>query len=136
MMKIGLQFFLPLLLWLSTAAWAGEVVVIGHPLLGKMNVDMIHKIFMGKMLTAEGVFLTPVNLKSSALRARFLQTFLKQSDDQYAAYWMVRRHIGKGLPPRELDSSAEVVHFVQNTPGAIGYIDEIDLKQGFNVIVR
>lgn len=115
---------------------AGEVVVIGHPNLNKMDATIIQKIFMGKVIEVGGLYITAINLKPSPLREHFLQAFLKQDDDKYTAYWMVRRYIGKGLPPRELASPAEVVTFIQATPGAIGYIDERDLKPGLNVIAR
>ncbi|MBC7857303.1 MAG: hypothetical protein H7Z39_00720, partial [Burkholderiaceae bacterium] len=43
---------------------------------------------------------------------------------------------GKGAPPRELASGAEVIGAVQATPGTIGYIDEGDLKPGLNVLIK
>lgn len=49
---------------------------------------------------------------------------------------LVRRYIGKGKPPRELASSTDIIAFVQATPGAIGYVEEADLKSGANVLLR
>lgn len=125
-----------ILLFITHTACAGDIVVIGHAGLGKMDSATIQKIFMGKTIEVGSIYVTAVNLKPSALRQRFLQTFLKQDDDKYTAYWMVRRYVGKGLPPRELTTAAEVIAFVQSTAGAIGYIDENDLKSGLNVIAR
>lgn len=123
-------------LFFSHTACAGDIVVIGHAGLSKMDSTTIQKIFMGKTIEVGGVYITATNLKPGPLRQRFLQTFLKQDDDKYTAYWMVRRYVGKGLPPRELATPAEVIAFVQLTTGAIGYIDESDLKTGLNIIAR
>lgn len=45
-------------------------------------------------------------------------------------------YTGKGAPPKARSSPGEVLNFVQNTPGAIGYIDEADLKPGLNVLLK
>ena len=44
--------------------------------------------------------------------------------------------MGKGVPPRELANSAEVLNFVSSTPGAVGYVEENDLKSGVSVLLR
>lgn len=116
---------------------AAGVVVVGHPVLGKVDGATVQKIFLGKMIELGGVGVTAVNTQpGSALRERFLRAYLEQDEEKYTAYWTVRRYIGKGAPPRELAGAAEVIQFVQNTPGAIGYIDETELKPGVNVLLR
>ncbi|MDD2775577.1 MAG: hypothetical protein PHU06_06450 [Gallionella sp.] len=135
MLKIQFKLVVLLLLMMSDV-FAGDVVVIGHSSLSKMDAKTIQKIFLGRLIEVGGLYVTAINLKPCALREHFLQDFLQQDDDKYTAYWMVRRYIGKGLPPRELANPAEVVAFVQTTPGAIGYIEEKDLKPGLNVIAR
>lgn len=117
-------------------AHAGNVVVIGHAGLSNMDERTVQRIFTGKMIEIDGLHVTAVNHKTGGLRDRFLQRYLGQNNDEYTAYWMVRRFIGKGVPPRELSNTIEVIRFVQTTPGAIGYIDESELKTGINVISR
>lgn len=118
-------------------AQAGEIVVIGNSNVPKMDVATIQKIYTGKSISVAGISVTPVGVKpGAATRNRFLQDFLNQDEEKYTAYWTVRRYIGKGAPPAELVSAAEVIGYVQSTPGAIGYIDEAELKQGVNVIAR
>ena len=136
MMKIKLKLIFALLAFSLCEAHAQNVIVIGHAGLSKLNSTTVQRIFTGKAIEVDGVLVTAINLKSGALRNRFLQRFLNQDDDKYTAYWTVRRFIGKGIPPKELSSTAEVIDFVQNTPGAIGYIDEDELKPGLNVVSR
>jgi ABC-type phosphate transport system substrate-binding protein len=72
----------------------------------------------------------------SRLRERFMASVMDQDDDRYVAYWTVRKHVGKGTPPRELKSAAEVIDFVQATPGGLGYVSFGDLRPGLNVVLR
>ena len=84
-----------------------------------------------------GQAVTVVNAPvGTPLRTRFLALVLQQDDEQYRAYWTVRRHVGKGAPPREPASSAEVIAYVMANPGAVGYIDASELRNGMNVVLR
>lgn len=116
---------------------AGGVVVIGHPGLNAVDGITLEKIYTGKVIEVNGMSVVAVNASSgSAVRSRFLRTYLHEDEDRYTAYWVVRRYIGKGASPRELSSSAEVINFVNSTPGAIGYINEADLQPGLNVLLK
>ena len=116
---------------------AGGVVVIGNANLTRLDGATLERIYTGKVIEVEGKPVTAVNANSgSTLRNRFLQVYLNQDEDKYTAYWTVRRYIGKGASPREMSSSADVINFVQSTPGAIGYIDEADVPPGVNVLLK
>jgi hypothetical protein len=124
------------LLLLCIPAAAG-VVLIGHAGVPRLDESMVQKIYSGKVVEVGGVSVAAVHLRSgSPQRNLFLQTYLNQDEEKYTAYWTVRRYIGKGVPPRELASAADVISFVQGTPGALGYIDENDVKPGLNILLR
>lgn len=113
------------------------VVVIGHPDLASLDAVTLEKVYTGKVVEVNGVAVTAVNAQTgSATRSRFLQAYLKQDEDKYTAYWIVRRYIGKGAPPREISGSAAVIDFVKATPGAIAYIDEADVQAGVKVLLK
>ncbi len=120
----------------ASAAEPG-VLVIGHAALPRLDSNTVAKLYTGRAIEVGGTTVTVVNAAAgSALRQRFLASVLQQDEDKYGAYWTVRRHVGKGVPPRELASSAELIQFVQNTPGAVGYIDAAELRPGLNVLAR
>lgn len=126
-----------LMLALLAGQVAAGVVVIGNPALPRLDQSTLQKIFLGKVIELGGTGVTAANARSgSAVRERFLAQYLEQDEEKYTAYWTVRRYIGKGAPPRELASSAEMINFVQSTPGAIGYLDEADLKPGLTVLLK
>jgi ABC-type phosphate transport system substrate-binding protein len=113
------------------------VAVIGHPNVPKLDEQTVQKLYTGKLIEIGGMSATAVNAQiSSTARASFLKTYLNQDEEKYSAYWTVRRYIGKGNPPRELASSSEIINFVKSTPGAIGYVDETEVKPGLNVLIR
>ncbi|MES2264426.1 MAG: hypothetical protein V4724_38495 [Pseudomonadota bacterium] len=128
--------WLPALLLAAAPACAG-VVVIGHAGVPRLDDGTVQKIYSGKVVEVAGLGVTAVNQRSgSAARGQFLQMYLNQDEEKYTAYWTVRRYIGKGTPPRELATGADVINFVQGTPGAIGYVDDGELKPGVNVLLR
>ncbi len=113
------------------------LAVIANASLKNVDADTVRRIYTGRTIELDGQVLRPVNLSpGQALRSRFLRALLQQGDEDYTAYWTVRRYIGKGTPPRDLASPAEVIDYVARTPGAIGYIDAADLKPGVSVLLR
>lgn len=121
---------------LMASAWAG-VVVVGHVNVRKLDLPTVQRIYTGKVIEVGGVAVAPVNLHmGQGLRQRFLSDYLQQNEDAYLAYWTVRRYVGKGVPPRELGTVAEVIQYVQTTPGAIAYLDEADVPAAMNVLLR
>jgi ABC-type phosphate transport system substrate-binding protein len=124
------------MLTLPARADDGVVVIAYAPLHG-LDAEQIKRIYTGRVVELDGQTLHPVHLAGGqALRQRFHASVLLQSEDDYFAYWTVRRYIGKGAPPPELASGAEVLAFVQRTPGAIGYVDASELKPGVVVVYR
>lgn len=123
--------------WGASQAADNTVLVIGHAALPRIDVANVQRLYTGRSVEVAGISVTAVNAApGSALRQRFLALVLQQDEDQYRAYWTVRRHVGKGVPPRELASTAELISFVQATPGAVAYIDAADLRPGLNVLTR
>lgn len=112
-------------------------VLIGSPGMARIDAATAARLYTGRTIEVGGQPVTVLNAPvGSALRHRFLALVLQQDDEQYRAYWTVRRHVGKGAPPRELASSADVIAYVTANPGAVGYIDASELRSGLNVLLR
>ena len=116
---------------------ADGVVVIGHPSLRRLDPGTVERIYTGKQVQVDDIFVTAVNADiGSGVRERFLMHYLKQDEGRYTGYWRVRRSIGQGKPPKELTKSIDVINFVNSTPGGIGYIKEEELQPGLNVLLK
>ena len=128
---------------LLVVGWSSEtvagVVVIGNESLGGTKLldrNILGRIYTGRAVQVAGTSVQPVNMKiGDATRAVFLKETLKQSDDDYVAYWIVRRAIGRGAPPPEMNSAQEMIDFVGSTPGAIGYIDTLQFRSGVRLLL-
>jgi len=58
----------------------------------------------------------------SPVRQRFDQEIFGKQVIALSAYWQQMIFSGKGIPPPEKSTDADVVTFVRETPGAIGYV--------------
>lgn len=116
-----------------------EVVVIASKNINLTNLDarIINRIYTGRIIELRGVNIIPVNaLPGDPIRTKFLNKYLDKDEDKYEAYWTVRRFIGKGTPPKELLSNQDILDYIINTPGAIGYVetDKIEIPDTVKII--
>lgn len=129
------------LLLAGAAPWAdansGEILVIAHPGLPRVDATTLQRLYTGRAIEIDANPVTVINAPAgSPVRARFLASFVQMDEERYRAYWTVRRHVGKGAPPREINGAAELIDFVMRSPGAVGYIDGAASRPGLNVIAR
>jgi hypothetical protein len=132
--RVGPRVWMPLLLLLaiSTAfvaradGVANDFVVIVHPANATRSLDRraLSKIFLKETSRWEnGEQLYPVDLpRNSSTRSRFSSNVLGRSVAAVHSYWQQRIFSGRGVPPPEVSSDAEVVQYVLKRTGAIGYV--------------
>lgn len=127
-----------LFLFLPQLGLAGEeLVVIGHSALPKTDRITLQRLYTGRIVSIGTQAVTPINLPAGfSVRDDFLQMVMEQSEEQYTGYWLVRRYVGKGSPPKEVSSVDEMLKYVSTTPGAVGYLPLSKLPSGINVIFR
>lgn len=114
-----------------------SVLVIGHAGVPRVDAATVARLYTGRAIEAGTVAVTMLNLAvGHPLRGRFLAACLQSDEERYRAYWTVRRHVGKGAPPREVATVAEMVELVVRTPGALGYIDAASATPGLNIVCR
>ena len=107
---------------LGRAHAADGIVVIGHAGMAGLDAATLERIYKGRVIELNGTPIVAVNFAAgSSIRSRFLHDYLNVDEDDYTGYWLVRRYVGKGAPPREIGNSAAIINFVKSTPGAIAY---------------
>jgi len=116
-----------------------EVAVIVHPS-NSATVDQaeITRLFTGRGTTfSSGSKATPLNLAESvAARGEFDSKVLSKSSSQMKAYWSKLVFTGKGTPPKELNSDAEMKAAVAADANAIGYIDAAAVDGSVKVLAK
>lgn len=121
----------------AQAVSAEEVVVIGHAGLPAADRATLMRLYTGRSIELAGTPVTVINTApGTAIREYFLKHVVLMDETRYRAYWTVRRHVGKGAPPQEMDSDQEVIRFVTTAPGSVGYIGVGSVTEGLNVIGR
>ncbi|MET3132005.1 ABC-type phosphate transport system substrate-binding protein [Oxalobacteraceae bacterium GrIS 1.11] len=125
-----------LLCLLAVAAVAApalaELVIVVNPKnpATKMFPSQAAQFFLGG-----SVLFTPVEqAEGSAIRAEFYKKVLEKEPAQVQAIWSKLAFTGKGKPPKEYKSSAEVKKAVGENVSAIGYIEKSAVDDTVKVI--
>lgn len=116
----------------------GDIQVIVNPdvVAGNLSISSLRNIFLGKKSYWEnGSKIVPVVLKEGKTHQVFLGKYIHKTPHQFASYWRRMIFTGKGSPPQIVNSEKELLEFVQETFGAIGYISDGDFSlEGVNAI--
>lgn len=111
---------------LPAAALAADFVLVANPSVSASSVSRAEasRMFL-RTQTAwpEGGHVKPVDqAKASPVRDAFSREVLGKSIGQVEQYWTQAIFSGRAVPPVEKRSDADVVAYVRETPGAIGYV--------------
>jgi ABC-type phosphate transport system substrate-binding protein len=89
-----------------------------------LSKDDLARVYLKKMSSwKHGQSVTVVDLgPKSAIRADFSMEVLGRDVPTMKNYWQQSLFSGRGVPPIEQPSEAQVVAFVAANPGAIGYV--------------
>jgi ABC-type phosphate transport system substrate-binding protein len=114
-----------------------ELVVVVHPSNGDaLSAKQVQRIFLGKEKKfPSGSETVAINQSvDSNQRQSFDQDILGRSSSQVSAYWSKLVFTGKGVPPKEVNSDAEVIELVSQNPSVIGYIDKASVTDAVKVV--
>ena len=131
------KIILTLVLSLLSLPIFAEVVVIAHPSNGDtFDRKEIENIYLGKSRTfPSGAAVLPLNLDNSVpAREAFDSKVLNKTSTQIKSYWAQKVFTGKGTPPKEVGSVAEMLELVAANPSIIGYVDSSDATDAVKII--
>jgi len=141
-MKSGsiLVFFIFVMFLAPFPATAGEVIIIANENVSTslLNNDDIKQIFLGKRSSWEdgGKIVIAVQYGTDA-SALFLKRYIMKNAYQYDIYWKKQVFTGRAKAPKFFESDQEIVRFVSETPGAIGYVlSDTDIGKAKTITVR
>ena len=115
------------------------VAVITHPDVEEIGLSKskLADIYLGKVIKfSNGTKIKAVNLPSNIpAHRKFYKEVIKKSDSAVNRYWAKIKFTGKGTPPKQLENDQEVIKWVANNQGAIGYIDGKYLNKTVKVVL-
>lgn len=117
-------------------SWAEVVVIVNPSVSAAVSAKDISRIFLGKSKSLPGGHkVKPLSLSDgNAARDEFNEKVLKKSNSQLKSYWSKLIFTGKGQPPKELGSDADMVNQVSSDPGSIGYISKENVTDAVKVL--
>ena len=75
----------------------------------------------------------PIELvDNSPVRQKFSEVIHGREVAAIKAYWQKQIFSGRGVPPEEKKSDEEVLKYVSENPGAVGYIAEVTKIEAYN----
>ncbi|MCV2883385.1 phosphate ABC transporter substrate-binding protein [Aestuariibacter sp. AA17] len=120
---------------LSLPALADIAIVVNPANSSDISDDNIKRIFLGKEKRfSDGSETQPVNLKEGASRDQFNEMILGRSSSQVSAYWSKLIFTGKGTPPKEFTTDADILSHIASNKNAIGYVDAASVNDSVKVI--
>jgi len=132
-----------LLALLVAVSWHGAAMAAGYKVIvnnanGKSSLAKkdLAQLFMKK--TAQWSDGTPVvavdQTEKSAVRERFTLEVHGKSVSAVKSYWQQQIFSGRDVPPVEKSSDAQVIAFVKQNAGAIGYVADTADTSGVKVV--
>lgn len=125
------------LLFATSSVLAAELVVIVNPAnANTLDSKTVQRIFLGKdKKFADGNESIAVNQSADTqIRQDFDEAVLGRSSSQVSAYWSKLVFTGKGIPPKEVSSDAEVIDLVSKNPSVVGYINRASVTDAVKIV--
>lgn len=113
------------------------LLFITHP---SVKIDSLTKseikdIFIGdKIFWPDGREIAFVVLRMMPAYQMFTVRYARKSPEQYLRYWKKQMFTGKGFMPKSFMEEKDVIKFVSETKGAIGYVPDTAVLNGVKVI--
>lgn len=119
----------------SAMAWSGVAIIVNPANSNTLSGADVTRIFLGKKKSfPDGSEAIPIDqAEGSATRSTFVTTALKKNDQQIKAYWAQLLFTGKGTPPKQVGTAADVKKLVSQNPALIGYIDSSEVDDSVKV---
>jgi ABC-type phosphate transport system substrate-binding protein len=82
----------------------------------------IQEIFLGKRVQWSDHSKIYAATVKDEVHKMFLKEYLNRTETKWRAYWKRMVFTGRGVPPRSLATEAELIAYIAETKGAVGYI--------------
>lgn len=97
--------------------------------------EVLSQAFLQKSVRwSDGTPIRPVSLNVQRVRETFAQAVLGKSDLELKKYWQRQIFTGRGSPPPDRSTDEEVLDFVRQTPGAVGFVSAGTRTTGVKVL--
>ena len=124
-LKLMISSLIAVMLLIPGMVLAGDMVIIGNKSVTESTLSKqdLKNIYLGKKTTwSDNKKIVFVTQDSSDVSDQFLTAYVNKSAAQFSSYWKEKVFTGEGTPPKSFASDKELIQFVAQTVGAIGYV--------------
>jgi len=101
------------------------IVNTANPVSSLTKIQIARLFLKKQTYWSNGIKVAPVDqLPQRDVRDSFSKNILKKSVSSVKSYWQQQIFSGRANPPVEKSSDLEVINFVKNNRGAIGYVSK------------
>jgi ABC-type phosphate transport system substrate-binding protein len=128
-MSFKRMILIAVMLLVPDLVFGGDITVICNKSVPESSINKqdLKNIYMGKKTTWNDnkkiVFVVQDNATAND---QFLSTYINKSAAQYSSYWKEKVFTGQGTPPKSLASDKEMIQYVTQNDGAIGFVSSGD----------
>jgi hypothetical protein len=121
----------------STASADVVAVVSAVSPIGALSRTEVVDVFLGKRTRfPDGTSAVPIDqTEGSSVRKDFYSKFAAMSQAQLKAFWSKIIFTGRGQPPRDVATEAELKKLLLANPSAIGYMDQSMVDSSLKVVL-
>jgi ABC-type phosphate transport system substrate-binding protein len=116
---VGMNFSFPVI------ASADDLIVIGNRSVpvSTLTSREIKMVYLGKMkVWSNGLKVVCARLEDKKTSKRFLKHYVKKNPRMFKKFWKKQIFTGGGKPPKKFKREKDLVKYVSETKGAVGYI--------------
>ena len=109
----------------ASPSLAGEILIVNSGNgVAKVSKKNVKKMLLGKMKKWKGGEKVVVGtLAGGKIHETFIKKYAGKTAKQFTNYWRKMVFSGKGKMPKSFESEDELIAFVSENEGALGYID-------------
>lgn len=135
-MKLIAQILFAALAFTSLAHADVVVVVSAKSSVAALSKDQVADLYLGKSQELGGGSAALFDLPDGATKDAFYDKATGRSLSQIKATWSKLLFNGKGLPPKEAASPAELKKAIAGNPNAVGYLDSGAVDGSVKVVLK
>lgn len=124
-------------LFISISTFGQNVIVNSSNQVAKLSKSTLRNIYLGNTISWENSKQIIISdyVSDYELRNLFSLNYLDLSPKKVSMIWIKVSLSGKSIPPKVFHSEKEIIKFVSENEGAIGYVDKsANLPQSVKVI--
>jgi len=103
----------------------------------KISQNKIQKLWLGKTKKLPNIGRVYIidQKPNNSITKLFYKRIIKKKPNQIKAYWAKFQYIGKGFPPRTVESDSDVIQWLLDNKNGIGYIDRNSVTDDLKVLM-